>query len=77
MVEDLEDIEIVHIAPSVVGCAVRLLEDNLLRALNALHLGCAIEARADVFASADGRQVEAGRRSGLTVEDVRTEKRKA
>src|SRR3989304_2817763 len=38
MVEDLEDIEIVNVVPSVVGCAVRLLEDNPLRALDALHL---------------------------------------
>ena len=61
----------VNVVPTVVGCAVRLLEDNSLRALDALHLGCAIEARADVFASADQGQIEAGRRSGVAVEDVR------
>jgi predicted nucleic acid-binding protein len=71
MVEDLTDIEIVNVVPSVVGCAVRLLEQNSLRALDALHLGCAIEARADVFVSADHRQIEAARRSGVAVEDVR------
>ena len=71
MVEDLADMEIVNVMPSVVGCAVRLLEDYPLRALDALHLGCAIEAGTDVFASADQRQLEAGRRSGVVVEDVR------
>lgn len=71
MVEDLADIEIVNVVPTVVGRAVRLLEDNSLGALDALHLGCAIEAQANVFASADQRQIEAGRRSGVAVEDVR------
>lgn len=70
MVADLADLEIINAVPSVVGCAVRLLEGSTLRALDALHLGCAIEARVDLFASADNRQIQAGRKAGLRVEEV-------
>ncbi len=39
--------------------------------MDALHLGCALAYEADVFASADRRQIEAARGAGLKVVDVR------
>jgi predicted nucleic acid-binding protein len=71
LLEDLEDVEVVNLTASVVARAVRLLEENPLRALDALHLGCAAEVAPDVFVSADDRQVNAGRQAGLDVVDVR------
>ncbi len=71
ILEDLEQAEVVNLTASVVARAVRLLEENPLRALDALHLGCAAEISPDVFVSADERQIEAGRRAGLDVVDVR------
>lgn len=71
IVEDLECVRVVNLTPEVVARAVRYLEESSLRALDALHLGCATEVAADAFASADDRQLNAGRRAGLAVEDVR------
>jgi len=71
MLEDLGDAEVVNLTPGVVARAVRFLETSPLRALDALPLGCAAEVEADVVVSADDRQLEAGRRAGLPVVDVR------
>lgn len=71
MLDDLRDAEVVNLTPRVVARAVQLLEGGPLRALDALHLGCAAEVAADAVVSADDRQLEAGRRFGLRVVDVR------
>ena len=44
---------------------VRLLERNPLRAMDALHLACAAEWGADVFATSDTRQFNAAVSEGL------------
>ncbi|MHB8763002.1 MAG: type II toxin-antitoxin system VapC family toxin [Deferrisomatales bacterium] len=71
VLEDLRDAEVVNLTPGVVAQAVRFLEGSPLRALDALQLGCAAEVDPDVVVSADERQLEAGRRAGLPVVDVR------
>jgi uncharacterized protein len=70
MGEDLQDILFVNLTPSVIGRAVRLLEKNPLRAMDALHLASAVETKTDLFVSADDRQIDAARRAGLPVVDV-------
>jgi predicted nucleic acid-binding protein len=71
MLADLEDVQVVNLTPEVVAQAVRFLEESPVRALDALHLGCAAEFAADLLVSADDRQLDAGRRAGLEVVDVR------
>ena len=65
LLRDFEDIEVCNITPTVIGQTIQILEINTLRTLDALHIGCASEWKADVFVSSDPRQVEAAKKTGL------------
>ena len=65
--EDLADMIVVGITPSVAETAIFLIEEVSLRALDALHIACAAEWNAEAFVSADKRQLEAARKIGLEV----------
>ena len=73
MIADFEDFFISAITPQVRGCVTRLLETYSLRAMDALHLGSAIEWQANTFVSGDKRQIIAAQNEGLDVVDVRDE----
>jgi predicted nucleic acid-binding protein len=62
---DVRDVTILQITPAVAARTVGLLEKNTLRAMDALHLACALEWQADLFLSSDKRQVQAAGKSGL------------
>jgi predicted nucleic acid-binding protein len=62
---DVRDADIIQLTSSVVGTAIRVLEASPVRAMDALHIACALEWGADVFASADTRQLAAAKRAGL------------
>ena len=64
------DVEICYLTPDVVAQAIQCLENNPLRAMDALHLGCALIVQPDLFVSSDRRQVEAAKREGLKVMEV-------
>jgi predicted nucleic acid-binding protein len=70
LMADIEDAALGDLTPVVLGQAIWSLERNVLRAMDALHIGCAVALKADVFISADKRQLEAAARSGLRVESV-------
>lgn len=65
LLEDIEDITIVNITPGVIVKSVELLENNILKAMDALHLACALEWNPDLFVSSDSRQTEAAQKAGL------------
>jgi predicted nucleic acid-binding protein len=65
LLEDIRDVAIVNLTPEVIGQSITLLENNTLRAMDALHIACALEWRADTFVSADDRQIRAARKAGL------------
>lgn len=67
---DLADVDICQITPEVLASAVDLLESQPLRAMDALHVACALLCAPDVFVSADQRQLAAARAAGLMVADV-------
>ncbi len=67
---DIEDMSICNITVPVIGRTIELLERHPLRAMDALHLSCAIEWQADLFVSSDRRQVSAALKSGLRVVQV-------
>ena len=67
---DIGDIDICQITAEVLASTVSLLEDHPLRAMDALHVACALNYGADVFVSADHRQLTAARKAGLKVVDV-------
>lgn len=67
---DLADVDVCQITPEVLASVVSLLELHPLRAMDALHVACAIACKPDVFVSADHRQLSAARKAGLKVVDV-------
>jgi predicted nucleic acid-binding protein len=67
LLEDLADVTVCNLTPSVIRQSIHLLETNVLRAMDALHIGCALEWGAEAFVSSDRRQVEAAKRAGLQV----------
>ena len=67
---DLADVDICQIAPEVMVSAVSLLESHPLRAMDALHVACALAVEPDMFVSADHRQLSAARKAGLKIVDV-------
>jgi len=67
---DLEDIEICDITSGVMLRVISCLENNTLRAMDAIHLGSAIVYGADQFVSSDQKQIQAAQATGLTVVKV-------
>jgi len=65
LMDDVHDAIILQITPAVISRAVKLLENNVLRAMDALHIACALEWQAELFISADRRQVKAAKNAGL------------
>ena len=70
LLADIEDAVICDLTPVVLAQAISSLEGNVLRAMDAIHIGSAVVMKADIFISADRRQLDAARRSGLSVESV-------
>lgn len=70
LMDDVRDATVLQITPSVISRSVKLFETNALRALDALHVACALEWRADLFVTSDRRQFMAGRNAGLRAEYV-------
>ena len=67
ILKEIEDAEICYVTPDVVTRTIRCLENNPLRAMDALHLGCALILEPDLFVSSDHRQLEAAKSEGLKV----------
>jgi uncharacterized protein len=63
--EDVEDATIVNLTLPVLATCTSILEDSPVRAIDALHVACAVAWEAGLFVSADKRQVSAARRAGL------------
>ena len=70
LLTDIEDAAICDLTPAVLAQAISSLETNVLRGMDAIHIGSAVTLGADVFISADQRQREAAARAGLRVEAV-------
>ena len=70
LLEDIKDVTVLQITPSVVSRSLKLLERHVLRAMDALHVACALEWQADLFLTADRRQSSAAKKTGLRTEYV-------
>ncbi|HKK00014.1 MAG TPA: type II toxin-antitoxin system VapC family toxin [Desulfotignum sp.] len=70
LMEDVHDAIVLQITPSVISHSVNLLENNTLRAMDALHIACALEWQAELFATADRRQLNAAQNAGLLTEHI-------
>lgn len=67
MIEEFESLEIINVVPEVISKAITLLEKYNLRTLDALHIASAIIWKAELFVSADKRQILAAKKAGLKV----------
>ena len=70
LLADIEDAAVCDLAPTVLAEAVACLETNVLRGMDAIHIGSAVALTADVFVSADTRQCEAATLAGLRVATI-------
>jgi len=70
LLADIEDAAICDVTPVVLAQSISSLETNVLRGMDAIHIGSAVALKADVFISADQRQCDAALRAGLRVEVV-------
>jgi len=70
ILEDIKDVDIINLTPTVLEKTTELLEKNTLRSLDAIHIACALEWQADIFVSSDERQVSAAIESGLKVKFI-------
>ena len=67
---DVADAVVIQLTSAVVARAIFILETNPLRAMDALHVACALEWGAELFVSSDERQLKAARKSGLAVRAI-------
>ncbi|MBS3908970.1 MAG: type II toxin-antitoxin system VapC family toxin [Actinobacteria bacterium] len=65
LLNDVRDATVLQLTPSVIAHSVKLLENNALRAMDALHIACALEWHAELFVTADRRQLTAADNAGL------------
>ena len=70
LMEDVHDVVVLQVTPAVISRSVKLLETNVLRAMDALHVACALEWQAEIFATADRRQLKAAKNAGLLTEYI-------
>jgi uncharacterized protein len=68
LMDDVHDATVLQLTPAVISLAVKLLENNVLRAMDALHVACALEWNAELFVTSDRRQLDAANNSGLQTE---------
>ena len=70
LMADIVDAAICDITPEVIRQTIRGLENNVLRGMDAIHLGSALTLNAELFVSADARQCAAASKAGLRVVQV-------
>jgi len=70
LMEDVHDATVIQITPAVISHSVKLLENNVLRALDSFHVACALEWQADLFVTSDKRQLIAAKNAGLLTEFI-------
>jgi predicted nucleic acid-binding protein len=70
LLDDVRDADIINLAVPVVGSAIGVLEASPVRAMDALHIACALEWGAQLFVSSDKKQLSAARRAGMKTHQV-------
>jgi hypothetical protein len=70
LMADIGDAAICDLTPEVIRHSIICLEGNVLRGMDALHIGSALALKADLFVTADARQHTAAIQTGLRVAQV-------
>lgn len=68
LLSEVSDATVLQLTPAVIASSVQLLEKNTVRAMDALHVACALEWKADLFVTSDKRQFEAAVNAGMPAE---------
>lgn len=68
--DDVRDADIIFLTPTVIGSAIMILEASPIRAMDALHVACALEWGAEFFASSDKQQLQAAKRAGMKTKQI-------
>jgi len=67
LMADITDAAICDLTPEVMRSTIIALENNILRGMDAIHIGSALALKVDVFVSGDARQCSAAEQAGLRV----------
>lgn len=67
---DIEDATICALTPETLNIAYELLEQNVLRTLDALHIACASIWQCHLFVSSDARQLQAAKSLHLKIKNI-------
>ena len=67
LMADISDAAICDLTPEVIRLSIIGLEKNVLRGMDAIHLGSALALNVELFVSADARQCVAAKQAGLRV----------
>ncbi len=70
LLADVEDAAICDLTPMVLAQAISSLEANLLRGMDAIHIGSALVLEAELFVTSDQRQLVAAQSCGLRAVSV-------
>ena len=70
LLDDVRDADIIFLTPTVIGSAIMILEASSVRAMDALHVACALEWGAELFASSDKQQLQAAKRAGMKTKQI-------
>ena len=70
LIEDVRDADIINLTVAVIGSSITVLKASSIRTLDALHIACALEWKAELFVSSDKRQLAAAKRAGLKTKEV-------
>ena len=70
LLEDVRDADIIFLTPTVIGSAIMILEASSIRAMDALHVACALEWGAELFASSDKQQLQAAKQAGMKTKQI-------
>jgi predicted nucleic acid-binding protein len=68
--DDVRDILIINLTEEVISTSTKLLETHNLRAMDALHIACALEWGSVLFVSSDNKQILAAGHAGLRTKFV-------
>lgn len=68
--DDVRDADIIFLTPTVIGSAIMILEASPVRAMDALHVACALEWGAELFASSDKQQLQAAKQAGMKTKQI-------
>jgi predicted nucleic acid-binding protein len=67
---DIQDVYLIQIEKEIIQNAITSIELSPLKALDSIHIGCALTWRPDFFVSSDIQQIAAAKKTGLTVRHI-------